>query len=107
MTKYRAKPTTIAGIRFASRAEANRYLELSLLQKAGEIASLQTHPRFTVWQHGKEKIIYEADFSYYEDGQQVVEDVKGGKGTQTAVFKLKARMFKAMYPDIRFVIVER
>lgn len=99
MTKYRAKPTTIAGIRFASRAEANRYLELSLLQKAGEIASLQTHPRFTVWQHGKEKIIYEADFSYIEDGRQIVEDTKGFR---TQVYKIKKKLFIASFPEIEF-----
>ena len=38
-SKYHAVPTTIDNIRFASKAEARRYRELRLLEKAGEIAN--------------------------------------------------------------------
>lgn len=41
--KYHAKPTTVDGIRFASKAEARRYSELRLLEKAGEIKNLEAH----------------------------------------------------------------
>lgn len=39
-SKYRAKPTTVDGIRFHSRRESERYRELKLLEKAGEIQDL-------------------------------------------------------------------
>ena len=53
-------------------------------------------------------ITYTADFSYVEtqDGHPVVEDVKGGKATQTAVFKLKVKLLKNKYRLIDFRIVE-
>ena len=44
--KYNAIPTTVDGIRFASKREARRYLELKLLQKAGHISDLELQPRF-------------------------------------------------------------
>ena len=45
MNKYNAVTTTIDGIKFASGAEAQRYCELKLLEKAGEIYDLEVHPR--------------------------------------------------------------
>jgi hypothetical protein len=35
--KYRAQPVVIDGIRFASKKEGARYLELKLLERAGKI----------------------------------------------------------------------
>ena len=89
MSKYNAIPTVVNGIRFASKMEAARYRELCLLIQAGEITDLKTHPRFIVWQCGKEKIVYEGDFSYRENGRAVVEDTKG---VETPAFRLKAKM---------------
>jgi hypothetical protein len=103
MSKYNARPTTIGGIRFDSVAESRRYQELRLLQAAGEIRELGVHPRYIVWMHGKDKIVYEADFCYTENDQQVTEDVKG---VETAVFRIKAKMFRAMFPEIDFRIVK-
>lgn len=103
MTKYHAKRCTIDNINFDSIAESNRYQELKLLEMAGQIKGLMVHPRFIIWQHGKDKIVYEADFIYYENGKQVTEDVKG---VETPVFKLKAKMFRAMFPEMDFRIVK-
>ena len=47
--KYRAVPTVIDGIRFASKAEARRYGELRLLEQAGEIRDLVRQPRFALY----------------------------------------------------------
>lgn len=110
--KYNAKPVDADGLHFDSRAEAARYWELTTLVRAGEIAELKPHPRFTIWEgvtaKGKrEKITYVADFQYTEGGRVVVEDVKGGSATQTAVWKMKRKMFVCRYPDIDFRVVER
>lgn len=45
-SKYHAVRTTIDGITFASKAEARRYAELKMLEKAGEIKGLELQPRF-------------------------------------------------------------
>lgn len=41
MNKFRAVRTTVDGIEFDSKREANRYAELRLLEKAGEIRALR------------------------------------------------------------------
>lgn len=103
MSKYGSRPTSVDGIKFASLAEARRYRELKLLEQAGEITGLECHPRFVIWQVGRETIRYEGDFAYTDHGAAVVEDVKG---VETAVFRLKAKMFRATYPKIELRIVE-
>ena len=112
MSKYGAISTDKDGYHFDSLAEARRYQELMLLERADTIHNLQIHPVYVIWEHcnptthKRETIKYEADFAYQEGGAMVVEDVKGGTATQTAVFRLKAKMFRAKYPDIDFRIVE-
>lgn len=108
MSKYRAIPTTIDGIKFDSKAEGRRYAELKLMQECGYITGLKVHPRFVVWegidQQGKKhKIEYEGDFQYNEANVQVCEDVKG---VETPVFRLKAKMFRVRYPDIELRVVK-
>ena len=46
MNKYKAKPLTVDGIRFASQREGSRYRELKLLEKAGQITGLELQPVF-------------------------------------------------------------
>ena len=109
--KYNAVLTEYDGIAFDSKAEATRYGELLLLQKAGEIMHLRTQPKYMLQAPFTDNsgakirgIIYVGDFEYVEepDAQMVVEDVKG---VETAVFKLKAKMFKRLYPEYDFRIV--
>ena len=96
MSKYKSKPTVIDGIRFASRKEAQRYTELRLLERAGQISGLRLQvPYELIPKHGRERAIkYIADFVYNEDGQTIVEDVKGYR---TDVYKLKRRLMYERY----------
>ena len=113
--KYNARKVTIDGYTFDSQAEATRYGELCMLEREGEITDLRVHPKFTLqeaftdrWDNRVRAIRYTADFAYVEKwGEQVVEDVKGGKATQTAAFRIKAKLFRKRYPDVRFEVVER
>ena len=99
-SKYNAKKTTIDGITFDSKKESERYAELKLLERAGEINNLRLQPRFVLQpafeKNGKRyrKIEYVADFAYEEGGKTVVEDVKGMK---TDVYKIKKKMFEYAY----------
>lgn len=97
MTKYNARKTTVDGHKFDSRAEAVRYGELSLLQRAGVISDLAVHPRYELqpgFRHNGSAvrpICYEADFAYHDNESErtVVEDVKG---MDTPVSALKRKM---------------
>lgn len=76
------------------------------LLEADEIKDLKHHPKFK-FQVRRENgtfdwkvLTYTADSSYYDNKKQeiVVEDVKGtGERGDDPVFKLKARIFKAVY----------
>lgn len=112
--KYGARKVKLDGFTFDSQAEADRYVQLKLMERAGEIGDLQVHPRYELVEAFTDRdgrrqraVTYVADFAYMEAGQPVVEDVKGGKATQTPVFKLKAKLFLRRYPEIAFRIVER
>ena len=96
MSKYHNKKTTVGGISFDSRAEANRYCELMLLLERGEIRNLKLQPEFTLTEAfitptgiREKRMCYRADFSYEQDGRTVVEDVKG---VRTEAYKIKRKL---------------
>ena len=93
--KYHNRLTEVDGITFHSRAEAARYQELRLLERAGEIADLILQPAYPLVVNGVRVGKYVGDFAYTErDGRRVLEDVKGVK---TAVYQLKKRLMAALY----------
>ena len=105
-SKYNARKAEIDGHVFDSITEANRYQELLLLERAGEIIELKLQPEFVLLpaytdNKGKRQrsVMYRGDFQYFENGQQVVEDVKG---FETPVYKLKRKLFLYSFPEIDF-----
>lgn len=107
--KYKNKKTIIDGIEFDSKAEAKRFCELRLLEKARKIKDLTLQPCFILQpsfkKNGKtyRKIEYIADFQYEENGQVIVEDVKGMK---TKEFQIKRKLFEYKYPDLEIKIIK-
>lgn len=102
--KYGAVRVKEDGYSFDSRAEHRKYCELKLLVRSREIFDLRVHPRFPLEVSGARIAIYESDFSWREStnkmgGKLVVLDVKG---FPTPEFKLKAALFRALYPDVDF-----
>lgn len=102
--KYNAKKTTVDGITFDSKFEAEHYASLRLLEKAGVIQNLKLQPRFLLQEgfiyqgHKERKIEYVADFQYEQDGKIIVEDTKS-KVTRTQVYMLKRKLFLYKYGD--------
>lgn len=105
MAKYHNKRTTVDGITFDSKKEAQRYSELKILERGGKISQLVLQPRFELQESFKKngktyrKIEYVADFMYRDNEKNVtiVEDVKGVK---TDVYKLKRKMFEKVYKTL-------
>lgn len=107
--KYNASKAVINGNIFDSRKEAQRFLELSVLEKAGEITNLRRQVKFllipvqrepdTTGPKGgvkKGKVIekecnYIADFVYERNGETVVEDVKS-PATRTPEYIIKRKL---------------
>lgn len=99
-SKYHAKKTTVDGITFDSRREADRYLVLKSMEEDGSIEDLRRQvryelvPAFDVDGRHYRPVYYVADFVYVEDGKEVVEDVKG---MMTDVYRLKSKLFARRY----------
>ena len=92
MSKYgNRKLKSPDGQVFDSVTEYHRWGCLRLLERAGKISNLQRQVKFELVpkQNGERAVHYIADFTYYEDGQYVVEDSKGYK---TDVYKLKKKL---------------
>jgi hypothetical protein len=98
--KYRNKITELDGIKFHSAKEAKRYSELKLYEKSNLISDLKLQvkyeliPKLTINGKTERSISYVADFVYLEDGNVIVEDVKG---MQTDIFKIKYRLMKLIH----------
>lgn len=92
--KFGAIPTVVDNIRFASKAEAARYVQLKLLLKAGEITDLELQPKYPLLVCGIKIGSYVGDFEYTEGEVRVTEDVKGMK---TPLYRWKKKHFEAQY----------
>lgn len=96
-SKYGNRPTRCSeGIMHHSAKEARRCTELHVLQRGGLISDLEAHPqpRFDLAVNGVEICRYMADFAYTQEGERVVEDVKGHK---TREYELKCRLMLACH----------
>lgn len=94
------------GHKFDSKREAQRYAELKLLQKSGQISELQTQVKFQLIPSQRDangKVVeravsYIADFVYFDKrtSETVAEDVKGYRDPSSAVYKVFAIKRKMM-----------
>lgn len=105
MRKFRNKPVVdpVYG-RFDSTAEYKRWNELLLLEKAGDISHLERQITYTMVVNGDKICAFRPDFRYFEGNELVVEDFKS-PATVTPIFKLKAKLLKAIYGiDLRITM---
>ena len=104
MNKYLNKKTEYGGIKFDSKAEASRYRDLELLQKAGNISGLLRQISFVLApsvkfdgaKKAKPALRYVADFMYSDTktGKIVIEDCKG---MITREFRIKQHLMKSVH----------
>jgi len=120
--KYGNKKVEIDGYKFDSQAEARRYQELKLLEKAGKIKHLALQPKFELVPKTKKRraVTYTADFAYREIKLimeydlisdttygspiwiEVVEDVKSPATAKDKTYIVKRNLFEYQNPDIDF-----
>lgn len=99
MSKYGNRKVIYDGMAFDSKKECQRYIELKLLEKAGEIKDLKRQVKYTLIPSQKDdrgkiierECIYIADFVYFDcrENQSVVEDVKGFR---TKEYRIKKKL---------------
>jgi hypothetical protein len=105
--KYNAKKTVVGDIKFDSRKEANRWMELQLLERGGEISDLQRQVKVELM--GQHRPLYTRtgrkmkltfDFAYIDNGVQVFEDAKG---YPTRDYEVRVAVARAMGLEVREV----
>lgn len=97
MTKYKAKPQIVRGVRYASQKEAAYCEGLRHLESAGKIRNLELQPRFPLIVNGVKVCTYVADAAYFQNNARVVIDVKGVK---TPLYRMKRKLLLALFPGI-------
>lgn len=99
-SKYRAKRTTCAHLhKHPSKKEAARCDALHLLERAGMIRELTFQNSYDLVVNGVSVGRYVADFGYLDckPGTIPARTLEDCKGFRTPVYKLKAKLMKAIY----------
>lgn len=94
-SKYGNRKVKLDGEKFDSVAERDRWVQLRLMERAGEIRDLRRQVRFPLFGVGNTHVCdYIADFVYHRGTVDavVIEDVKG---VATDVFRIKAKLMAA------------
>lgn len=115
---YHIRTATSDGAIHDSRKEANRWCELTLLERAGKISNLQRQVPFELipaqyesferyGKNGKrlkdgkrcieKSVVYIADFVYNEDGKKVVEDSKSVATKKKESYIIKRKLLLWVY----------
>lgn len=108
--KYGNKRTTVGGLTFDSKREAERWGHLCILERMGRISGLRRQVRFELApavtfegaKRAKLPLRYFADFEYIENGVRIVEDVKSSATAKKEAFVIKRHLMKSVHGiDVR------
>ena len=101
--KYGAKRVILDGIRFDSQFESEVYLELKARLKVGQIVGLFCHHPFNLYGSDARVVcIHKVDFlCVMPDGTKEAHEAKGA---ETALWRLKRKLFEASYPEIPYIV---
>jgi len=104
--KYHNTPTACqAGHKHPSILEANYCDQLALLVKAGEIKSYKTQVKYGLCVNNNHVCDHIVDFEVEtKDGKKEIHEAKG---FQTAVWRLKFNLFRAIYPGTEYHIISQ
>lgn len=107
MKKWKAKKAYCAeGHKHDSITEAKRCDELHDMQRRGYIDDLIVWPQFWFVINGRQvkhdngrRLGVKLDFGYTLNGQEIVEDTKGAKVTDSRDWPIRKAIFKALFPN--------
>lgn len=108
MKKWKAKKAYCdEGHKHDSISEARRCDELHDMQKLGYIDDLIVWPQFWFVINGRQvkhdngrRLGVKLDFGYTLKGNDIVEDVKGSKATDSRDWPIRKAVFRALFPTI-------
>lgn len=107
--KYGNRKVEYEGCLFDSQWELTRWLELQILEKAGNILDLKRQVPFKLQDKSiierngvykkQREIVYYADFVYVEGKNKVIEDAKSKATANNSTYKNKRKMLLKRYGD--------
>lgn len=85
--------------KFDSKKEYGRWNELRLLETQGIISNLKRQVEFILVEKSRygRKRVYIADFTYWMDGEYIVEDVKSEITKKDRIYRYKKRDMAEKY----------
>ena len=101
--KYRNEPIIVDGIRWDSKKELARWVELKLLEHLGMITDLKRQVAFelapSVVLYGRKRppLRFTADFTYIEDDQFVAEDCKAPPTRNETAYKIRRHLMMSVH----------
>lgn len=95
-SKYRNKKTTVDGITFDSKREAQFYSLLKQLERVGQVSQIELQKRYPLAVNGETVCTYFADFAFHDAIQERyrVVDIKG---VVTKDFSIKRKLMRAIH----------
>ena len=104
-SKYKNTKVEHDGMKFDSKRELARWIQLELMQKAGLISELQRQVAFilapSVRLDGRMKpaLRYFADATYYDDGKELmtIEDTKSPATRKTSAYRIKKHLLATVH----------
>lgn len=94
---------TYNGIAYDSRREMQHAMELDLLLKTGVVTKIERQMWVPLVVDGHAICSIVVDFRVtYQDGRVLYEEVKG---FDTAIWKLKRKLFTALYPELEYKVI--
>ncbi|UIJ95982.1 DUF1064 domain-containing protein [Sinorhizobium meliloti] len=94
-SKYRNKKTTVDGIKFDSKREAQFYSSLKQLERAGQGYEVELQKPYALTVNGQLVCTYKADFAFYDAIQKRNRVVV--KGVATKDFVIKKKLMRAVF----------
>lgn len=110
--KYGNKKIVIDGIKFDSKKEGKKYLQLKIMKRGGQIKNFELQvkfelqPKFEKDGYKYRAIVYRADFvvTDWDDKKRIIEikpfSKKKNKFLYTKEFAIKQKMFDFKYPEL-------
>ena len=92
--KYHNHPTTVDGIRFASKREARYYEQLKIRQQLGEVSYFLR--QVAIHLPGGTRLV--VDFQVHFTDPELKPDYVDAKGRETPAFRIKKREIEHHYP---------
>ena len=103
--KYHNIKIEVDGVKYDSKKEYLRFLDLCILEGNGIIKDLQRQKKFLIVPkkgNNRRERFYIADFVYTENNQKVIEDVKSPITKKNPVYTLKKALVLWQYPEYIF-----